>query len=725
VRACLDVENSTKERIVKDKTKNDILPFHGTNELISVGVQDIDTGQQWYFFFNHNDLKDPEVNKKSTRELQELLDKCSLLVGHNFKHDLIWLLSCGFRVTCKKFWDTQIVEYLLAKGQVGQSFALAALAEKYDLPRKKSDLVDAGKLYYTDMALVEEYGLGDINTTTHLFKHQELRMYEKKNRSLAASLIMMNELMEVLARWQSNGIKIDRVELANVRAEYVKERDALNIELKALAREVMGDTPFNLNSPDDKSMIIFSRKVVNKKDWKSEFNIGTNDQGKKKRRPRLSQSQFKAKIRNLSEVVHRTRATRCEACHGKGRYHFKRKDGSLSKAVRICKQCSGNGVIYSNTGKVAGFKFTPKTVKDVSAGGFETSHAMLERLAKEAPSPEAKRFVEGTVRLNALNTYISTFCDGILNNITKRNFLHTNFNQTITATGRLSSSDPNFQNQPRGSTFPVRRAVVSRFDGGHVIEADYGQLEFRCAAAMSHDEAALQDILNKVDVHVFTRDTLNAAGLDIDRQGAKTHTFKPLYGGEYGTPAEMTYYQAFKDRYKGVAKWQDECCESVINTKLLEIPSGRQYNWPNAYRDYKGKVQPKTQIVNYPVQGFATGDIVPLACILVDREMQRRNLKSIPFLTVHDSVVVDTHPDELEIIPQLLADCMLAVKKEMLARYNYEFTVPLSVEVKSGINWLDSKEVLTKEHKYDTTVLSESSNDDDFFDDPLDDIGVA
>lgn len=725
MRLVLDIENSTTDILVGDKKKVDLLPFHGTNELISVGVKDIDTGKHWYYFFNHKDITDDNTLKDSFDGVQYLLNKASLLIGHNFKHDLIWLLSCGFKVPCKKFWDTMIVEYVLAKGQVGQSFSLEALCEKHDLPLKKVHLTKGSKFQDLPKETIEEYGIGDLDSTEALFKKQELRLYEKKNRSLVPTINMMNEFMEVLTKWQCNGIKIDRKELERVRKEYVEEKDALVKRLNKIARNVLGDTPFNLNSPDDRSMLLYSRRIKDKNEWKKKFNIGTDARGKKKRRPRMRPKEFKDAVRGLTEVVYRTTASQCKTCKGAGRHTFTRKDGSESKAKRICKDCGGAGALYTRQNRVAGFKFIPESVKDVSAGGFETNHKKLLHLSKIAPSDEAKEFVLGLIRLNAVSTYISTFCDGILNNLTKRNFLHTNFNQAITATGRLSSSDPNFQNQPRGNTFPVRRAVISRFPGGSITEADYGQLEFRCAADLAKDEQALQDILDKMDVHVFTRDTLNAAGLDIDRQGAKAHTFKPLYGGEFGTEAEMTYYRAFKARYPGIATYQVNACESVGATGILELPSGRQYHWPKAYRDFNGTIQPKTQIVNYPVQGFATGDIVPLACILIDKEFTARKLKSVPFLTVHDSIAVDTHPDEKDIVAHVLAECMLNVKQDMMLRYNYEFTVPLSVEVKCGINWLDAEVVLTKEHKYDKTVVSELNDNDEFYDDPLDDIGVA
>ncbi len=105
--------------------------------------------------------------------------------------------------------------------------------------------------------------------------------------------------------------------------------------------------------------------------------------------------------------------------------------------------------------------------------------------------------------------------------------------QAVTATGRLSSRDPNFQKQPRGGTFPIRKVIQSRFEGGQIIEVDFAQLEFRTAVFLAQDEQGMADIKNKIDVHKFTADVIG-----VSRQDAKAHTFKPLYGGTTGTDDE-------------------------------------------------------------------------------------------------------------------------------------------------------------------------------------------
>ena len=105
-------------------------------------------------------------------------------------------------------------------------------------------------------------------------------------------------------------------------------------------------------------------------------------------------------------------------------------------------------------------------------------------------------------------------------------------------------SDPNFQNQPRGKTFPIRKVVTSRFDKGSILEVDFSQLEFRTAVYLAQDKQGMEDIKNKIDVHQYT-----ASIIGVSRQDAKAHTFKPLYGGVTGTEDEKRYYSKFLEKY--------------------------------------------------------------------------------------------------------------------------------------------------------------------------------
>ena len=157
---------------------------------------------------------------------------------------------------------------------------------------------------------------------------------------------------------------------------------------------------------------------------------------------------------------------------------------------------------------LAGLKFKPPAPKWASANGFTTSKQNLELLESAAKSrgmTDAVDFLYKVRRLSAVDTYLSSFVDGI--SITPSRMASCMYGclQHRTSTGRFSGADPNMQNMPRGGTFPVKKVFVSRFDGGKVMEADFAQLEFRTAAYLSQDEVAIEEVSTGFDVHCIHR----------------------------------------------------------------------------------------------------------------------------------------------------------------------------------------------------------------------------
>ena len=188
---------------------------------------------------------------------------------------------------------------------------------------------------------------------------------------------------------------------------------------------------------------------------------------------------------------------------------------------------------------------------------------------------DGREFCEAYIRYNALRTYLSTFVEGMKNNVDEDNFIHPEFMQCVTATGRLSSRNPNFQNMPRGSTFAIRKVVESRYPNGSILEGDYSQLEFRVAGFLANDTQVFQDVLDGTDVHSYT-----ASIIGCSRQDAKAHTFKPLYGGVSGTRSQQAYYQRFKEKYVQVTEWHKNLEKEAVTTKIIKLPSGREYCFP-------------------------------------------------------------------------------------------------------------------------------------------------
>jgi len=288
------------------------------------------------------------------------------------------------------------------------------------------------------------------------------------------------------------------------------------------------------------------------------------------------------------------------------------------------------------------------------------------------------------VRYNALRMYLGTFVEGMKNNVDDYGIVHPEFMQCVTATGRLSSRNPNFQNMPRGNTFEIRKVVESRFEDGKIIEGDYSQLEFRVAGFLANDQQAYDDVRIGTDVHNYT-----AGVIGCSRQEAKAHTFKPLYGGTTGTEAQQRYYRAFKEKYGGVSLWHEDLQREAVEKRVVTLPSGRQYAFPDARWTKYGTATHRTNICNYPVQGFATADLLPAALVRLDSLFIENKLQSVICNTVHDSIVIDCHPDEKIICVKLMREAMLSLPEETIRRYGVEYDMPVEIEIKMGDNWLD------------------------------------
>ena len=672
----LDIETTFQKT---EDGKMDPLPFNPKNYLVSVGINDK------YFFIKHSQRVDENAHK----EIQSILDKTTLLIGHNLKFDLTWLLESGFNYN-GKVYDTMIAEYVLSRG-LRRGISLDATCKRRKIGKKDSSIED----YYDKgisfenipVDIVEEYGRHDVLITKKLFDSQMQDFKLDKDKGLIKTIKMMNDFLLVLIDMERNGIHVDTLSLADVEKQYRAEFAYLKQKIDMTIFEKMGDTKINPSSTEQLSWLIYSRKVRDKNKWKDIFNIGVDERtGKTKRRPQYSINQINNLIKAHTDVIYKTSASQCTTCHGKGVIKKIKKDGSEFKNYTKCSECDGDGLVYSQLGKVAGFMQKPKSVYDIADGGFRTDRTTLEKLATKSEG-DLKEFITAIVRYNAVETYLNTFVEGIKSFTNEKGLLHPKFMQCVTATGRLSSRDPNFQNQPRAKTFPIRKVIKSRFENGKILEIDFAQLEFRTAVFLAQDIQGMEDIKNKIDVHQYSADIIG-----VSRQDAKAHTFKPLYGGVTGTENEKKYYSEFLKKYKQIAQWHDKLQTEAIKYKVIKIPTGREYAFPYAERMPWGGSSYGTQIKNYPVQGFATADIVPLACIKIYNLMKKDKVKSLLINTVHDSIVADVYPGEEAVMSNIFKQGAASVIPAMQEYYGINFNVPLDCELKIGTNWLEMEE---------------------------------
>lgn len=263
----------------------------------------------------------------------------------------------------------------------------------------------------------------------------------------------------------------------------------------------------------------------------------------------------------------------------------------------------------------------------------------------------------------------------------------------LTASGRKitfsdnSSHSVQYQNMPR----QYKYLFCSGREDWLIGNADGAQLEFRVAADLGKDKTAYDSIVNGEDVHAFTAKILTENGFPVTRQEAKAYTFKPLYGGTRGHKAVVDYCEAFRAKYQGIATTQSNWTIEAFNNKKLRTPYGMIFYWPDIKMNRGGHVDKMTEIYNYPVQGFATAEIIPIALVFFWH--RTRNLPVEILNTIHDSIISRFHYSVRKEYEEISKHCLTHDVYNFLRDvYNYTFTVPLGVGVKIGTHW-DEAEV--------------------------------
>ena len=679
MKVTLDVENTVTHR----NGKMHLDPFEQENTLVMVGIL-TDQDVEMHFPFDHADV--PNQDDYHER-VQWFLDEATVLIMHNAAHDLLWLWESGFKYDGPVF-DTMLAEYVLQRGQK-LPLSLEACAERYELDTKKQDTLknyfkqglSTRDIPYNELT---EYLSADLHATQQLADKLMYRLNTPDDSGLMNTVTLTNEMAVSLARIYQRGFKVDKDKLNEVRKEFEEERKELMDDLQVHVSRLMGDSRINLNSPEQLSWVIYGRKVLDKTEWANRID------------PYMDDSEFRSTINIGTRRLYKTVAEQCTECHGTGYIRKVKKDGTLFAKPSRCKHCDGVGFVFKETDELAGLKFKPPSAKWASANGFTTSKGNLEILegaARAKGMHDAVDFLSKVRRLSAVDTYLSSFVDGIETHTKQDGKLHVRLLQHRTATGRLSGADPNMQNMPRGGTFPVKKVFVSRFYGGKILEADMAQLEFRAAAFLSQDGVAIEEVSTGFDVHSYTAKVITEAGQPTNRQDAKAHTFAPLYGATgYGrTPAEAKYYTHFTEKYQGIGLWHTRLAKEALNTGVIRTPSGREFAFPDVERKASGRVSHFTQIKNYPVQSFATADIVPIALLHIEGLLS--DIKSCIVNTVHDSIVIDVHPDEEKAVIEAISNTNKELPNLIALRWGVNFNVPLLLEAKIGNNWLDTKDV--------------------------------
>ncbi|GFR38067.1 DNA polymerase I [Insulibacter thermoxylanivorax] len=324
--------------------------------------------------------------------------------------------------------------------------------------------------------------------------------------------------------------------------------------------------------------------------------------------------------------------------------------------------------------------------------GYSTDVEVLERLA---PYHEIAAKV---VEYRQLTKLQSTYVEGLLKEIRpETGKIHTYYRQTIAATGRLSSQYPNLQNIPirleEGRL--IRRAFVPSEEGWYILAADYSQIELRVLAHISQDERLMEAFRQNMDIHTKTAmDVFGVAADEVDanmRRQAKAVNFGIVYGiSDYGLSQNLhiprkeaaAFIEAYFNVFQGVRRYMDEIVKSAKQDGYVSTLLNRRRYLPEINAsNYNRRSFAERTAMNTPIQGTAA-DIIKLAMVKLAERMTDEGLRSRMLLQVHDELVFEVPPEELEVMKQLVPEVM----ENAIA-----LDVPLKAEVSWGTDWYEAK----------------------------------
>jgi len=561
--------------------------------------------------------------KGFVEEVQGIIDRTDLLIVHNAQFEYMFLKKIGVNLDNVDFFDTMYAEYLLTKQQA--TFPkLETLAIKYTDTEKMDIGLGEIPANEQDLDVLEEYNNKDTEVTYKIYEKQ----IEQMSVKMYNLCIQHSNFSKVLGSMAYNGFKIDKEGLLSLNERIRNEIEiAKNELLSYLERHI------NLKSPRQLSAALFG---------------GT-----------------------FQEDGHETVIK-----------HYKKGDKEVTRKCKVDVNLKGLG-------------FSTKGLSKTKEGHYSVSDDVITQL--KGASNKQKEFVQKYKAYNKLKTLYDKYLDKYEAFMKDTGLIHASFNQTVTETGRISSSKPNIQQVPRpDDVCNVKELFISRYEGGYLVDADFSQLEWRVCAYLCQDPVMIEEIKNGIDAHKANA----SAAFSIpenevskeQRQAAKAVSFGLIYGQtSYGMSLRpdipvnnerdaQKIIDSVYNKYKKLKEFHNKCYMAATNKKEVEIPSGRKYYYP-----FADKMQSK--IKNYPVQGFATADIVPL--MLIKAWNKLKDVEGVCLVnTVHDCIVVDCKDRNLaERTAKWLYKLFVNTDKFVNQAYGIGFNVPLTSEIEIGKNW--------------------------------------
>jgi DNA polymerase I-like protein with 3'-5' exonuclease and polymerase domains len=588
-----------------------------------------------------------------------------IIVGHNLAFDMKWVLRYYPKLDLseKTLWDTAIAEYVLS-GQESLFPSLNEVSIKYGCPVKDDEIKrmwDAGvQTEDIPSKQLTDYCRQDCENTEVVFLRQ---LREAEAAGCLNLILVLNDALLATIEMTRNGMAVDKALIESFMLSYRLERDRIESHFKAQVEIDTGYPNINLGSPKQLSALLFGGELV----YTERKPEGVYKTGAKIGEPRY-------KLTKHTVVMHPLYNAKMLDIPPTD-YGWSTDDAALEK----CNKHSG-----TYTRDIAKYRDVDKQLTTY----FEKTHSLL----------------------------FPPLYDCIYHNL----------NTTATLTGRLSSSEPNLQNVTAGEKSDIKKCYVSRFGSdGYLVELDFQQLEMVALAQLSGDEQLIADIEGGVDIHAMLyHNVFGVYPTKEQRYDFKRASFALIYGAgakriakTVGIPEHVAkeFIKAWLRRYPGTVRFwgyvsnaakklrqpspKKDATGKPVGIAKFKMPTGRILTFTEKWTDWGGMSFSPNETKNYPVQSFATGDLVPLFLgklyrVLLSRVQQEQfKGKCLMVNTVHDSVIFDCHksvfPNLKIVLKNISDDLGTYIKKE----FNIDMKLKLKTKVSYGPSWYEQKEI--------------------------------
>ena len=629
-----------------------------------------------------------------------------LKVGQNLKYDLEVLRNYNVQLQ-GPMWDTMIAHYLIQPELRHNMDFMAEIYLNYHTIHIEELIGKKGKnqLSMRDLKpdAIKDYACEDADITLQLKQKLEQELLNNKCDELFYNIEM--PLMQVLAEMEINGVCINENSLKET-SNIFNERLT---ELKQEIFEIAGEE-FNISSPKQVGDIIFGKlKIIDNPKKTKSWQYVTNE---KELQSLIDSHEIVGKIieyRKLNSIL--TERTKKKPTVQQMPDLFGLNTGAenddvmkQSSHLEVSKQMNE---LEKEIFKLAGEKFkimSPKQVgtilfdkmkiinnpKKTETWQYVTNEEILQQLKNK------HKIVEKILSYRETEKLIGTYVDALPTLVNKRTgHIHTSFNQTITATGRLSSSDPNLQNIPvRGEDGKEIRKVFVPEPGCLFFSADYSQIELRVMAHLSEDENMIKVFKEGKDLHAATAATMYKKNIGEISRDERTKSKRANFGIIYGITVfglaerlgisreeSKQLIDGFFETFPKVKNYMDKAIEEARKKEYVETLFGRRrylkdINSQNAtVRSFAER-----NAINAPIQGTAA-DIIKVAMIRIFQRFKNEHIRSKMILQVHDELNFSVYPEEKEIVKRIVLEEM---------QNAISLKVPLVADCGFGNNWLEA-----------------------------------